>query len=123
MLEKHNLKDKIIILKLFGVLEQGKHVDLDFSRVEDYVIQQGAFTFLRSTTKLHIPEPEFKVDFASADNLESQIIKRFEESNPNKHNSFISSLLKALQLEKIDDEKTSIFEDRLLSEVKKILKI
>jgi len=122
-LEKENLKNKIVILKLYGVLEKGKSTDIDFQKIEDYVKKQQAYVFLKSTSKLHLPEPEIKIDVVDSSNMESAIIRRFEEKNPNKFNFMIPLLIKTLQMEKLDDEKSSIFEERLISETKKILKL
>lgn len=123
LLKKENLRDKIIILKLFGVLEVGKSSDIDFIKIENFARSNGVYVMLRSTTKLHLQEQEVKVDALDSTQLESQIIKKFEESNPSKYNHFIPSLVKVLQIEKIEDEKLSIFEERLVSETKKILNI
>jgi hypothetical protein len=64
-----------------------------------------------------------KFDAFDSTQLETQIIKKFEESNPSKFNPTIPFLIKALQTEKVEDEKLSVFEDRLISEAKKILQI
>lgn len=123
LIKKQNVRDKIVILKLFGVLEVGKSSDIDFMKIENHLKSEGAYVLLKSTTKLHLSESEVKVEVLDSTQLETEIIKKFEESNPNKFNPLLSSLIKALQLEKIEDEKLSIFEDRLLSETKKILQI
>jgi len=122
-LKKQNLRDKIIILKLYGILEVGKSSDIDFLKIENYLKNEGAYVMLRSTTKLHLSEAEVKIEAIDSMQLETEIIKKFEESNPNKFNPLIPSLIKALQLEKVEDEKLSIFEERLLSETKKILQL
>ena len=120
-LEKFNLRDKIVIVKLSGIIEQGKTSDIDFKKIESYVLKEKAYSFLKSTTKLHIPQSEVRINLSENEDIESQIIKRFEESNPSKFNGFIPSLLRGLQIEKLEDEKSIVFEDRVLSEVKKIL--
>jgi hypothetical protein len=122
-LKKENLRNKILILKLYGILEVGKSSDIDFMKIENYSKSEGAFSILRSTTKLHLSEPEVKFEVLDSTQLEAQIIKKFEETNPNKFNPLIPSLIKSLQIEKIEDEKLAIFEERLISEVKKILQI
>lgn len=123
VLKKERLRDRIIILKLSGILEVGKSSDIDFIKIENYAKAEGAFVLLRSTAKLYLQEQDVKIDAIDSTQLEAQIIKKFEESNPSKFNSLIPSLIKALQTEKIDDEKLSVFEGRLISETKKILQI
>ena len=94
---------------------------IDFQKIESYLKGKGAFVFLRSTTKLRMAEPEIETDFLASENLEFQIIKRFEEKNPSKFNQLIPNLMKALKTEKLEDETTPTFEERFLSETKKIL--
>tara|TARA_Y100000310_G_scaffold345677_1_gene468175 strand:+ start:5598 stop:6746 length:1149 start_codon:yes stop_codon:yes gene_type:complete len=122
-LQKENLKDKIVIVKLYGIVEQGRISDIDFQRIESYVRENQAYTFLKTTTRLHTPQQEMKMDISDSENLESQIIKKFESSHPSKFNSSISPIIKALQIEKLEDEKVMVFQDRLISESKKILEI
>ncbi|MBX4212552.1 DNA repair exonuclease [Candidatus Pacearchaeota archaeon] len=123
ILEKKDLADKIVILKLHGILEQGKTGDIDFTAIEMYVRKRKAFVFLKSTTKLLMPEPELRIDITENSNLEETIVKKFEESHPSKFNPLIDSLLRSLQLEKMEDEKSSVFEERLLAESKKVLNL
>ncbi|MDP1695901.1 MAG: DNA repair exonuclease [archaeon] len=123
LLEKEEPKDKIIILKLFGVLEKGKITDIDFLKIESYLKKRGAFFFLKSTSKLFFPESEFKLDVIDSSNLETEIIKNFEQTNPSKFNYFIPDIMKSLQSERKEDEKSSVFEERLLSEMRRILKL
>jgi len=122
-LQKGSLKNKIIILRLYGILEKGKISDIDFQKIESFLKKEGAFVFLRSTSNLHMPELELKLDLTSSEQIETQIIRSFEEKNPNKFNVLIPELLKVLQADKLDDEKSSIFEERLMSETKKVLQI
>jgi len=122
-LKNESLADKIIILKLYGILEKGKISDIDFQRVESFLSKERAFVFLRSTSNLHLPELEIKIDTAISEQVESQVIRNFEEKYPNRLNELIPDLLKSLQVEKLEEEKTAIFEDRLLSEAKRVLQI
>lgn len=115
------LRDKIVIIRLTGVLERGKTTDIDFQKIESFVKEKGAYIFLKSTSKLHVPEPEVKLDVIDAENIETQIVKRFEEIHQSRFNSFIPELMRALMIEKLEDETSSTFEDRLTSESKKVL--
>ena len=56
-----------------------------------------------------------------SDNIEEETINRYEESNPSKFNVFVPSLMSALGIEKQEDERTLVFENRLIGEIKKIL--
>lgn len=121
VLRKENLSNKLVIAKLFGVLEIGKSSDIDFVKIENFVKGAGACALLKSTTKLHLSEQEVKMDLIDSTQLETEMIKKFEEANPSKFNQLIPSLMKTLQMEKIEDEKLSIFEERLISEIRRVL--
>ncbi len=120
-LEQSFLKDKIVILKIHGILEKGKTSDINFKKIEEFIKQSGAFVFLKSTSKLHMSEPEIKLDLLDSIDIEAKIIKGYEDLNPNRFNSFIHSLMNSLQTEKLEDERSAVFEDRIVSESKKIL--
>lgn len=120
-LKQANLKDKIVILKIFGILENGKTSDIDFQKIESYLKSQEAFIFLKSTSRLHTSDLEVNFEITDSANFEQQIIKKFEETNPSKFNKFIFQLIKTLQIEKISDERSSVFEERVLSETKRVL--
>ena len=121
-LEKHNLKDKILILKLKGILENGKVSDIDFKKIEIYLREKEVYTFLKNTTKLQAVEPEIKIEVQSED-IEEEILSKFQKENPNKFNNLISQLFSFLQTEKKEEERSRIFEERLTSEFKKIIEI
>jgi len=122
-LDNGNIKDKIVLLKLSGILEQGKSTDIDFQKIEEFTKSKGAFVFIKSISRLHLPDAEVKMDLLDSINLENHIIKEFQERNPSKYNDLIIDLSKALQVEKLEDEKSMVFEDRLMSDVKRVLKI
>ncbi len=119
LLNSGSIKDKIIILKLSGVLEKGKTADIDFTKIERFVKEQGSYVLLRSTTHLHAAEAAIIPETLDASNLENQIMNHFEENNPSRYNKFIPTLLMALQFERLEEEKTDVFEDRLVTEVSK----
>ncbi len=122
-LTNQEIQDKIVIIRLTGIIETGKISDIDFQKIESFIKEKRAYTFLKSTSKLHLEEPEVKLESAHTEDIEEQIIKNFTEKNPSSINQSIPNLLKSLEKEKLEDETKSSFEDRLLSEVNKILTI
>lgn len=122
-LENQELKDRIVILKLHGIMEKGKTADIDFRRIEEFVKSKNAYVLLRSTTKLFMQESDIKISIAATANLEEEIIRKFQESNPNKFNLFVPELIRILQVDKLDDEKIAVFEERIMSEARKVLNI
>jgi len=123
MIKKENLIGKILILKLYGIIGHGKTSDIEFQRIEAEAKKCGAFVVIKNTSKLSLPEQDLNISIIDAPNLEHEIINNYEQKNPNKFNFLIKSLSSSLQIEKLEDEKNSSFEDRLLSEAKKILEI
>lgn len=121
-LKNYSLGDKIIILKLFGTLDKGKTSDIKFNEIEDYVKKQRAYVLLKSTTKLYSHEGEITFE-TSSDNIEEDIITTFERENPHEFNSMVRPLIAVLQAEKKEEEKVAIFEERLFSEVNRIIEI
>lgn len=123
LLQNEDIKNKIVLVRVLGILEKGKISDINFQEIEAYTKERGAVVFLKSTSKLHMAELEMETDIFNSENIENEIIRQFEEKNPNKFNILIPSLMRFLQAEKLEDETTLTFEDRILSEAKKILDI
>lgn len=123
LFKEKDVKDKIVIVRLSGILNKGKISDIDFSKIESFLREKEAYVFLRSTSKLHMQESEIKTEHIESESLEEDIIKKFEEKNLSNFNQFSRRLIDALSIEKLEDETSTTFEDRLLSETKKILSI
>ncbi|MSS74315.1 exonuclease SbcCD subunit D [Candidatus Pacearchaeota archaeon] len=119
-LKKQNLKDKILILKLKGVLERGKVTDIDFNKLETFSKTQGVYSFLKNTTKLIFPIAEIDMEYQT-ENFEENIISNFRDTHPHKYNELIPSLLNILNFEKKEDELSRVFDDRLFSDLNKVL--
>src|SRR3989344_5803827 len=119
-LKTHLLKDKILILKLKGVLEKGRITDINFNKIEEFSRLNGVYCFLKNTTKLFFPIIEVDVS-PQTENFESEIIREFCEKNPHELNKHITVLLSMLDMEKKEDETARIFEDRLLGDSRKVL--
>jgi DNA repair protein SbcD/Mre11 len=122
-LSSQEVDDKIVVIRLSGIIETGKLSDIDFQKIEQFVKERKAFTFLKSTSKLHMDEPEVNIGITHTENIEEKVIQSFIEKNPSKYNQLIPSLVKSLEKEKLEDETKSSFEDRLLSEIKHIISI
>jgi DNA repair exonuclease SbcCD nuclease subunit len=118
-LDKLDLKDKIVLLKLHGKLEQGKASSIDFRKIEESVKAKGAYSILKNISKLITEEPEFKMEIEDMNKLEDEIIKKYCQDNQSKLNILISPLLNALSLEKHEDENSQTFALRLFNEFKK----
>ncbi|MFA7707359.1 MAG: DNA repair exonuclease [Candidatus Pacearchaeota archaeon] len=123
-LEKRDLKDKIVLLKVYGNLAQGKTSDIKFQEIQDYLEKTGVFCFLKNTSKLEVEKIEplqIKLQTHEMEKVERILVKEYEKENPSNLNEFISPLMEALSLERQEGEKSLIFEQRLVAGTSKVL--
>lgn len=121
-LNKRQVKDKIILLRVRGDLEKGKHSDIKFRKIQEYLEGKGAYFMLKNTHDLNVKELEMEMEISDSENIEEETIEKFSDKNPSDFNSLIPQLMECLSLEKQEDEKKSIFTSRLLEGAKKVLK-
>jgi DNA repair exonuclease SbcCD nuclease subunit len=53
LLEKESFADQILILKISGIVEKGLISDINFSKIESFVLSKKAFVFLKNTSRLY----------------------------------------------------------------------
>ena len=124
--DRYNLNDKILLLKLKGTLLSGKTGDINFTKIEEFVNKKQAFAYLRNISQLRTLESDISVnesDFENIENIEKTIIEEFSSQNPNEFNKFLPQIMNSLSIEKNDDEKNAVFEERIIDELKVILKM
>ncbi|MCK5149305.1 DNA repair exonuclease [Candidatus Pacearchaeota archaeon] len=121
-IEKKEIEDKIVLLRIKGELENGKNSDIKFSRIEEYVKQKKAYFLLKNTHNLKTKEVELEIEVKDVENIEEETIKIYSEKNPSDFNELIPQLIDSLSIEKQEGEKTESFTNRLITEAKKILK-
>jgi len=111
------------LLKLVGTINQGKTGDINFNEIDSFVEKKEAFSFVRNISSLKIQETELdlKESVENVEQLEEKIIEEYSVKNPGQFNEFLPQLVNALSIEKNEDEKSMIFESRLLDELNKIL--
>ena len=122
-LEKHELTDKIVLMKLFGEIKKGTNADIDYPKIEEYLRLKKVYSFLKNTNKL-VSEGEkidIKISEHDVNKIEETLVKEYELKNPDKFNNLIVPLMHSLELQKQEDEKSVIYETRLFSELNKIL--
>ena len=124
-LDKLVLRDKIVLLKLKGTLIEGKTGDIRFNEIEEFIKKKDAYVFLRNISSIKIPDLDLGMMSSVQDIEEVQKRKsdEFFKSNPNNFNKYHQQLMSALSIEKNEDEKEVIYEERLMSELKTILEI
>jgi len=123
-LNSSDIEDKIVLLRLRGEIENGKNSDIKFQQIEEIVKQKKAYFMLKNTHELKTREIEFGEEgseIKNAENIEEEAIKIYSEQNPSDFNSMIPQLMNSLSIEKQEDEKTEVFNSRVMEETKKIL--
>jgi len=120
-LEKKDLDDKIVLLRLRGILEIGKNSDIKFSQIEETAKRKNAYFLLRNTHELKTKEAELEFEIEETENIEEETIKTYIEQNPSDFNKYISQLMNILSTEKQEGETIESFTGRLSDEFKEIL--
>ncbi len=123
-IEKRDVEDKIILLRIKGEMETGNNSDIKFSQIEETVARKKAYFLLKNTHELKTKEVEMEIEVRNIDNIEEESIRLYSEQNPNSFNfnSLIPQLIHSLSIDKQEGEKIESFTNRLLEESKKILK-
>jgi DNA repair exonuclease SbcCD nuclease subunit len=122
-IDRHNLRDKIVLLKLKGILSQGKTGDIRFNEIEEFVKKKEAYSFLRNISSVKVRDAEMVVSLDDGEKIEEKIFTEYSDKNPGEYNKFLTPLMNALSIEKNEDEKGVIFENRLMDDLNKILKL
>ena len=120
-LEKKDLDDKIVLLRIRGTLETGKNSDIKFSQIEETAKRKNAYFLLRNTHDLKTKEAELELEIKETENVEEETIKIYIEQNPSDFNQHIPQLMNTLSTEKQEGETIESFTGRLSDEFKKIL--
>jgi len=121
-IEKRDVEDKIILLRLSGELETGNNSDIKFPQIEEAVTRKKAYFLLKNTHELKTKEVEMNFEIKNIDNIEEEAIDVYSQQNPVDFNRFILQLINSLSIEKQEGEKIESFTNRILDETKKILK-
>lgn len=120
-IDRLNIRDKIFLLKLTGTLLQGKSGDIRFNEIEDFVVKKGAYSFLRNISSVKTHDMDINIGAEHVEDIEQKIIKEYSDKNFTEFNKFLSQLMNSLSIEKNEDEKGVIFENRLVDDLKKVL--
>jgi len=122
-IDKEDIKDKIVLLRVYGELENGGISEIKFGQIEEFVRQKKAYFLLKNIHDLTTKELELDIKFENPENIESEAIKNYSEQNPSKFNKIIPDLMNLLTLEKQEGETIETFKNRLLSETGRVLEI
>jgi len=120
-LKSKEIKGKIILLRLEGLLSFGKISDIKFAEIEKVAKEKGVFVLLRNTSGLSTVEENISIDVKDMTSLEEEIVNKYTIENSSKFNNLVEKLMAFLEIEKLEDEKNLGFETRLFEETKKLL--
>jgi DNA repair protein SbcD/Mre11 len=127
-IDKNEILDKILLIRLVGTLSSGKLSDIDFGRINDEF--SGAFVILRNSAKLKIKEFEnLEVDDGSVEHIEEKLImeqgindeEQAKEIDLNEKK--VKELFNALNDEKMEGEKNLDFEMRVVKNAFEVLEL
>lgn len=122
-LDKEDLNDKIVLLRVYGELENGGISEIKFGQIEEFVKHKKAYFLLKNIHDLTTKELELDMNVENPENIESEAIKTYSEQNPSRFNKIISELMNLLTLEKQEGETIETFKNRLLSETGRVLEL
>ncbi|MBW6442523.1 DNA repair exonuclease [Patescibacteria group bacterium] len=123
-IEKKNIEDKIVLLRLRGTLNVGKVSDIKFSQIEDFINNHKAYFFLRNTRDLKSKDTDLEMEIGEKEDtqeMEEETIENYKKQNISVLNKYIPQLIKTLGTEKQEGETTESFTGRILEESKKTL--
>ncbi|MBU0958901.1 MAG: DNA repair exonuclease [Nanoarchaeota archaeon] len=121
-LNKLDLENKIILLRVKGELTVGSNSDIKFQEIQNLVEQKGAYFLLKNTHELKTKSVELEVNVSNSEDIEEETVRTYSEQNPSDFNSMIPQLMNALSVDKQEGETTEGFTRRVMEESKKILK-
>lgn len=119
-----DFEDKIIMIRVDGILRSGKPNDINFKDINEKL--KDAYFVLRNTNKLGTKEfEEIEIKAGSSENIEEEIIKEtLEQADFSTFDSEITKkLMEVFDMEKNEDEKNLDFEKRVVREGKKVLRL
>lgn len=128
-IEKLDLKGKIVLLRITGILSNGKPTDIDFGRVRKAAMKRGAEIFKKSVTKLSSKTlEEIRIDSTKdigvieQELIENHIGKiKVQGLTPGAEKVLIKNLMERLDIEKSEGENNATFEQRVLHENKELV--
>ena len=121
-IEKQEIEDKIVLLRVRGVIERGTNSDVKFLQIEDFAKSKNAYFVLRNTHDLKTKEIEMDIEVKDIENVEEDTVKLYSEQNPSDFNSLIPQLINSFSIERQEGETIDSFNSHLIEEAKKILK-
>ncbi len=120
--------DSVVLVRVEGALKRGKPSEVRFKELFQAIYDKGAYYVMRNTSKLsQLEAEEVTVPSASAEELEEQLLKenagKVKVSFQEREVSLAKELLRVLSKEKSEEEKKPEYEQRILEEALRVLKL
>lgn len=123
------LDNVVVLIKIHGILKNGRPSDIDFKAITTRAESIGALTVKKNISKLSSKEmEEVTVDnIANIDDLERKIVAqhagKMQLAGKKDTESLVLSLMNSLKEEKGEDETTATFEEKIKQNAKRLLKL
>ena len=118
------IKNKIVTIRLFGELIEGRSSDINFPEITDWFYQKGTSFVMRNTSKLSSKEfEEIKINTkeTSLEETEEKIIKEHLQQinlfDKNKELQLVKELIQTLNTKKQEGEKNYDFDEKICKEI------
>jgi len=124
LLNIDNFEDKIVTLRIEGILKEGKTSDINFNKIMEHF--EEAYFVLKNTNKLCSKEfQELSIEGGDIEDIENKIIQEYLEKNKSldDEEKLILDMINVLNKEKDEGEKNIDFENRIIKDFKKIIEI
>lgn len=125
-----DFRNTIVTIRIAGTLSSGKPSDINFRSIFDKIYSKNAYFVMKNTNKLSSKEfKEISVEITSVEEIEENIIKehlqqiKVDDLSPEKETTLTKDLMKVFSAEKQEGETSSTFEDRIKSELNKIIEL
>ncbi|HLD00193.1 MAG TPA: metallophosphoesterase [Candidatus Nanoarchaeia archaeon] len=122
------VKDKLITIRLSGTLSQGKMSEINFKSIIEKLYQEGAYFILKNTSLLNSTEfEEIKIKYSNPETMEEDLIKEHLQQiklfDIETELNLTKSLLIHLNTSKKEGETITDFNNRIQSEMDKLLNL
>ncbi len=119
-LDDNNLEKKIILIRISGVLENGKVSDINFRDIFSFAETKGALVVKKNISSLTTKELELPAEQrkGSIEEIEDEMINKFTD-NP----VLVKNIMRVFSQNKNEAETVKSFEERIKNEVKELLGI
>ena len=121
-----DLENKIVAIKIQGIMENGKISDISFDEIETYFESRNIYCLLRNISKLESKEFEMQIDESEGktmEEIESHVINSALEQKAISldEKERLTVLMKTMDTEKIEGETNDTFATRITNDLVAIL--